>query len=127
MDEEISSAFADFSKNFPQVKDQSEYDKFTHEVSILSQTILNSQKRLASPKELYSKAAVILGWEPDVTTGKDKLDAALKDKAAASKTTSAGKKASKSKVTDQMVSFNRMIYPNKSDAEIREELEPYVK
>lgn len=128
MDEEITQAFTDFSKHFPQVTDANEYNKFTQEVSTLSQTILNSQKRLASPKELYSKAAVILGWEPqDSVSGKDKLNVALKDKAAISKTSSATKKSSKSKVTDQMIAFNRMIYPNKSDAEIREELEPYVK
>lgn len=127
MDEEITAAYSEFSKHYPQVQDQAEYNKFTQEVATLSQTILTSQKRLASPKELYSKAAVILGWEPDdKVTDKDRLGSALKDSAATSKTSSATKKSSKSKVTDQMVAANRLMYPNKTDAEIREELEPYV-
>lgn len=127
MDEEITVAFGEFSKHFPQVQDPNEYNKFTQEVATLSQTILNSQKRLASPKELYSKAAVILGWEPDnKVTDKDKLGNALKNSAAISKTNSATKKSGKSKVTDQMVAANRLMYPDKTDAQIREELEPYV-
>ncbi len=131
MDEEIASAFQEFSKHYPQVNDQAEYNKFTEEVATLSQTIMNRQKRMASPKELYSKAAVILGWEPDestsVPTSKDRLKVALKDSAASSKTSSTGKGAAKkSKVTDEMVRANRLMYPDKTDAQIREELEPYV-
>lgn len=129
MNEDITAQFSDFSKRFPQVQDTSKYSDFTREVSTLSQTILSSQKRLASPKELYEKAAIILGWTPEDAppTSKDKLNIALKDTAATSKTTSAGKKgAPKSKVTDQMLAANRLMYPGKTDAEIREELEPYI-
>lgn len=128
MDEEISNTFEQFSKEFPQAKDPSEYDKFTQEVALLSKTILASQKRLASPKELYLKAAVILGWESaNKVTDKEKLGIAMKNSAATSKTTSAAaKKANHSKVTDQMVAANRLMYPDKTDAQIREELEPYV-
>lgn len=127
MDEEINQEFANFSKQYPQVTDPAEYSKFTVEVATLSNTILNSQKRLASPKELYSKAAVILGWETDQVSGKDKLNAALKDSASVSRSNSATKKPVKSKVTDQMIAVNRLMYPNKTDAQIRQELEAYVK
>lgn len=128
MDEEITEAYSTFSKHYSQVNDQGEYTKFTRTVATLSQTILQSEKRLAPPKELYSKAAVILGWEPaDKVDSKDRLGNALKDRAATNKTSNAGtKKVSKSKVTDAMVAANRLMYPDKSDAQIREELEPYV-
>ena len=128
MDEDISRAFGEFSKEYPQIQDQGEYNKFTVEVATLSGTIMNSQKRLASPEELYSKAAVILGWTKDsATDSKDKLNIALKDKAATSKTTSATSNAPKSKVTPQMIEVNKLMYPNKSEDQIRKELEPFVK
>jgi hypothetical protein len=127
MDEEITTAYNDFSKSFPQVQDATEYAKFTNEVATLSQTILQSQKRLASPKELYSKAAVILGWEPDATVdNKDKLNIALKGSASISKTTSATKPKSTSKITDAQVTIAKQMggwTDGKSDAEIRKELE----
>jgi hypothetical protein len=126
MDEEIQIDFEAFKKKFPQVNDQAEYNKFTVEVSTLSNTILQSQKRLASPKELYQKAAVILGWEPDMITGKDRLGAAIKGTASMSKSSSTIKKTVRSKVTDQMIAVNRLMYPGKTDDEIRKELEPYV-
>lgn len=127
-DNEITTAFSEITKHYPQVNDQTEYNKFVSTVGVLSNTILQSEKRLASPKELYSKAAVILGWEPEgKVDDKDKLGNALKDRAAVSKTSSATtKKISKSKVTDAIIAANRLMYPEKTDAEIREELEPWV-
>lgn len=130
MDEEITNAFSDFRKSYPQVEPGTpEYAQFTREVATLSQTILSSQKRLASPKELYTKAAVILGWEAeDKVTSKDKLGEAIKNNASISKTSSGTTKSKgkPSKVTDAMVAASRLMYPSKSDKEIREELEPYV-
>lgn len=128
MDDEIQTAFTDFGKDYTQVNDQTEYNKFTVKVAALSQTILQTEKRLASPTELYKMAAVILGWEPQSKpNGKEKLSMALKDKAASSKSSSSnGKTVPKSKVTDAMIKVNRMMYPGKSDDDIRKELEPYV-
>lgn len=129
MDEEISAAYTDFAKQFDQVHDQHEYGRFTNTVAQLSQTILQTEQRLAPPRELYSKAAVILGWQPnDAVDSKDKLRIAVKNRTAVSRTSSAskGKVAKKSKVTDQMIAANRLMYPDKTDAQIREELEPYV-
>lgn len=128
MDDEIQTAFADFGKDYSQVNDQTEYNRFTVKVAALSQTILQTEKRLASPTELYKMAAVILGWEPTAKpNGKEKMGMALKDKAASGKSSSStGKSTPKSKVTDSMIKVNRMMYPDKSDDEIRKELEPYV-
>jgi hypothetical protein len=126
-DEEIGEAFAEFRKSFPQVEDLAEYNKFVKEVKVLGQAIHTSQNRFASPKELYSKAAVMLGWEADKVDGKDRLKVALKERIAVSTSNSATKKGSKSKVTDAMIRVNRRMYPNKTDEEIRKELEPYVK
>lgn len=126
LDRDIEAAFADISKRYEQVNDQTEYNKFTTTVAQLSQTILNSEKRLAPPAELYQKAAVILNWESTSPTSQDKLGAALKDGAAVSKTPSVTKRTPQSKVTDEMIAVNRKMYPGKSDQEIREELEPFV-
>lgn len=127
MDEEIVTAFTEFSAKYPQVNDTLEYNKFTQEVSVLSQTIMKSQKRLAPPKELYAKAAAILGWKPDKVTDKDRLGDALKNSAASPKpSSSAPKKPVKSKVTDAQVAAHKAMYPGKTDAQIRKELEPYV-
>lgn len=128
MDEEIKTAFTSFSKDYSQVNDPAEYNKFTSKVAILSRTIMESESRLASPEELYSTAAVILGWDKEsAPTNKEKIGMAVKNTAAVSKTSSAVKQTSKSKVTDEMIAVNRTMYPGKTDAQIREELEPYVK
>lgn len=130
MDEEIVAAYTDFTKDYNQVDDPSEYKKFESTVGELSQTILNREKRIASPRELYSKAAVILGWTPieKKPTKSEKVGIALKKKAGSSiKGGGTPKKgAGKSKVTAAMIELNRKFYPGKSDSDIREELEPYV-
>lgn len=129
MDKEIAEAFESFQKEYPQaVPGTFEYAAFTNEVAILSGTILQSQKRLASPEELYSKAAVILGWEKGSSpTDKEKLSMAVKGQAAVSKTSSSVKVTPKSKVTPAMIAFEKKVDPTKSDEQIRKELEPYVK
>lgn len=126
MDEEITTAYTKFADQYPQVKSEPEYAKFTSTVAELSQTILQSQGRLAPPAELYKKAAAILDWQSEVPTPDDKLKDAVRNNTSTSRTSSTTKKTSTSKVTDAMVATNRKMYPNKTDAQIREELEPYV-
>lgn len=128
MDEEINQAFDEFSKDYPQAKDPTDYNKFVQEVAAFSATIFNSQGRLAPPKELYQKAAVSLGWEKQsAVTSKDKLNIAVKNNSATTKPTSAtGKTTTKSKVPQAMIETNRKMYPGKTDEEIRKELEPYI-
>lgn len=127
MDEEIVSAYSTFSVRFPQVKDPVEYEKFQAEVDAFSQTIRTTQKRFASADELFNKAAVSLGWEPaDEVTDEERTAAAVKDRAAVSKTSSGTKKAAKSKVTSEMIATHKKMYPGKSDSEIRAELEDFV-
>lgn len=122
-DEEISTAFADIATSYPQVKDPEEYKKFTTMANTFGRTILDAEKRMATPKELYAKTAIALGWADN----SEKLGAALKDSAGTPRVSSGGAKAPQtSKVTDKMISVNRRWYPNKTDAEIREELEPHV-
>lgn len=128
MDEEINQAFAEFTKDYPQANNPSDYNQFVAEVSAFSQTIFNSQGRLAPPAELYQKAAVSLGWEKQSeVNSKDKLKMAIKNNAASTKPTSAtGKTTTKSKVPQAMIETNRKMYPGKTDEEIRKELEPYI-
>ena len=130
LDEALKSAYADFSAHYAQVTDPVEYQRFTRTVAQLSRTIMDSEQRLAPPKELYAKAAVILDWQPnDKVDDKDKLDNALKDRAASSKTVSATKsKAKQSRVTDAEIAIAKQTWAaGKTDTEIRTELEPYVK
>jgi hypothetical protein len=130
MDEEIQSAYDNFRKEYPQSADPTEYGKFTNQVSTFSRVIMETENRLASPAELYSKAAISLGWQKKETApdAKDKLGMALKDGAATSKTTSGPSKPAPKgpKVTEAMLKANRQMYPGKTDAEIIEELTPYL-
>lgn len=130
LDKEVSEAYDDFVKIYPQATEEANYEKFKEEVATLSQTILTRQKRLASPRELYTKAAVILGWKATETqpTKGERLKSALKDGAAIPKTTSGTKKSPKSNVTEGQIAVYRKLNPNdkKSDADIRKELEEYT-
>lgn len=130
LDEEIQTAFNQTRKDYPQVSDPTEYDKFTRMVGTFSRTILDSEKRLAPPAELYRLAALSLGWEKktDPPDSKDKLNMALKDGAATGKTTSAPSKPKTSgpQVSKAMLETNRKLYPGKTDQEIIDELTPYL-
>lgn len=130
MDEEIQTAYLDFSKDYNQVDDPGEYNKFTKTVGQLARTIQDSEGRIASPRELYSKAAVILEWEPvdKKPTDAEKVGIAVKARAGQTIAGSGGSKKpkAKSKVTQAMVELNRKMYPGKTDAQIRTELEPYA-
>ena len=128
LDKEIQDAFRGTQKEYPQVNNQADYDRFTSRVRVLSQTILAEEKRLASPAELYNAAAVSLGWQKQsVPDSQDKLGMALKDNASATKVGSAaGKAAPKTKVSQAMIELNRKMYPGKTDDEIRTELEEYI-
>jgi len=127
MDQEIADAYNDFKKVYNQTEDEEKYKQFTNTVAGLSRVILETEKRMASPSELYRKAAITLGWketsEPD---DKEKLGMAIKQTGAASKSSPATKVAPRSKVTDEMIAVNRKMYPGKTDAEIRKELEPFI-
>jgi hypothetical protein len=125
---DAQKAFTEFKKTYPQADDPAEYAKFESEVAALSGYYI-SRKQMLTAEELYPRVASILGWDPatDRVNSNDKLGIALKNKAAVSKTSSSAKQVKKSKVTDAMLAFNRLAYPNKTDEEIRKELEPYVK
>lgn len=124
-DEEISTAFSKIQKNYPQVQDKPEYDKFKVMAATVGKNIVDAEKRLPSPTEVYDKTVILLGWTKD--DSKEQLGAALKDGAASPRTSSgAPTPSSTSKVTDAMIVANRKMYPDKSDAEIREELEPHI-
>lgn len=129
LDEEIQSAFAVTQKEYPQVSDPTEYAKFTREVATFSRTILDNQGRLASPTELYNKAAISLGWEKKVVEPDEaeRLAMAAKDGAASSKTSSAPRKpaAKIPQISQKEMELNRKMYPGKTDAEIIKELAPY--
>jgi hypothetical protein len=121
---ESDDAFAEVLQRYPEVKDPDTYKRFSSTAEIVSKTIVDSEKRLPFAKELYAKTAVIMGLKPDTS---DELGAALKDGAASPRTASSSPgPAPKSKVTDEMIAANLKMYPNKTRAEIIEELEPHI-
>lgn len=127
MQKGITQAWTDFSKDYDEINDTESYDKFVKRVATTSKVILADEQRLAEPAELYATAAASLGWKPkSQPTESEKVGMALKEGAAATRTNSATKRKSVSKVTPEMISLNRKLYPGKSDAQIREELEPHV-
>lgn len=130
MEEEIQEDFNEFSRDYPQLQVEGpEYDSFTREVQAFSRVAFESTGKIPRAKELYQKAVVSLGWEPNTKpTGKESVGIALKKRASISKSSSSTstKKKVKSKVTQQMIEVNRRMYPGKTDQEIREELEPYI-
>lgn len=122
--EETDAAFAEVRQNFPQVNDPEEYKRFVATAQIFGKAISEAEGRFPSPIELYRKTVIDLGWADD---SQEKLGAALKAGAASPRVTSGGAKGvPTSKVTDAMIVANRRWYPNKTDAEIREELEPHI-
>lgn len=124
-DEEIADAFKPIRENYPQVLDEKGYEQFTTMANTLGRTILDAEGRLPSAKELYQKTVMVLGWTQD--DSKEKLNVALKDGAATTKTSSTNASGKpRSRVTDEMIIANRKMYPGKTDAQIREELEPHV-
>jgi hypothetical protein len=129
LDKDVIGTYNKYSERYPQLSDPVQKDQFANEAAALSEYYLKTKRKLLLADELYSKTAAILGWEPaDKVDGKDRLAVALKDNAATSKSTNgAAKKPVKSKVTDAMIAVNRLMYPGKTDAEIRAELEPHVK
>ncbi len=127
MDEDIKIAYGDFKKDYTQVEDKEKYLEFKQGVAALSDTILRLEKRQASPKELYRKTAAMLGWEKTSTpSSKEELGMAIKQNGAASKSSPATKPPVRSKVTAEMVAANKKMYPDKTEAEIRKELEPHI-
>lgn len=122
--EEITEAFSEITVKYPTLKEKDVYDKFTAEANLVGRVIVESEKRYPSPKELYEKTAVILGLSPD---NSEAVGAALKDNAATPKTSSAPASPSPAtKVTEDMISTNLKMYPNKTRQEIIEELEPHI-
>lgn len=129
MDKDISKAYSAFRKDYSQVEDFDNYQKFTKTVGILSRAILESEGRLAAPDELYSMAATTLKWQKtSEPSEKEKLGMTLKNTSASSRTTTSpgSKPPVKSKVTQAMIDANKKMYPGKTDDEIRKELEPYI-
>lgn len=127
LDKEIAEAWTDFKKDYDQITDETELDKFRRRVTTLSKAIIQDEGRLAEPAEVYNTAAISLGWKKtSEPTEEEALKMRLKDKAANSRTSSNTAKPPKSpKISEAEMAVNRKMYPGKSDAEIIKELEEY--
>lgn len=125
VNQDIKKTYEVFRKEYPQVDDPEQYQKFVTEVQDLS-TFYQEKKGVAlTAEEVYPRAAANLGWEAtNKVDDSDKLAVALKDKAAASKNASATKPKIKSTVTDGEIAVAKQMWgAGMSDSKIREELE----
>lgn len=124
---DIATVWTKLVGEYPQLADPQgdTYKRFVQRSTIMGKTILEDEKRYVEPSELYPMVISSLGLNKG--DDQEKLAAALKDGAASPRTSSGSpSQGTQSKVTDAMMAMNRKMYPNKTDAEIREELEPYV-
>lgn len=126
MDKELVKTFNSFKKDYPQASDPVEYERFTKKVALISKATMDDGELLDFP-DLFRSAAGALGWEKE-TPVVDKVGQAIKNSGASSKTNSATKPTSKSKVTDGDIEVYRKLHgSDKPEAEIRKELEPFTK
>jgi hypothetical protein len=129
LDKKLNESWQTFSGQYSQVNDPVEYDKFKKRVATVNQAIISDERRLAEPSELYAIAASSLGWKSDtVPSDKESLAMAVKDNASTAKSSGSPKPAPKaSKVSSKEIAFYRKLHPgdDKTDAQIREELEPH--
>jgi hypothetical protein len=126
MQTSIDTDIQDFSKEYSQMQDETQVAKIQGYVGVVSEAIQRAEDgRIPSMKECLEKSAVILGWQK--TDKQEQVGAAVKNGAATTKTNSATKQTPQSKVSDKQVLVARKTWgANKSDAEIRKELEIYV-
>lgn len=126
-DKDINIVWTKVVNEYPELGDPNgePYKKFVQRANIMGKTILTDEKRYVEPSELYPMVISSLGFKS--VDSQEKLGAALRDGASSPKVSSGGAPAPQtSKVTDKMIALNRKMYPGKTDAEIREELEPHV-
>ena len=128
MQEDAQKAFDTLAEKYPQVQDLDKFEVFRKTVEGVSATLNTVLGRQPTFQEAYDKSASLLGWEAQTTDdAAERVGNAVKNSAATTKTNSATKQAKPSKITDAMMIANRKMYPNKTDQQIREELEEYVK
>lgn len=129
LDKEIVTAFDHTKKEFPGVNDPAVYTQFAQKVQTFSKTILETEKRLASPAELYTMAALSLGLERHEVKPDDaeKLAMAAKNGAATPSAPAAPSKpkAAGPNISEAQMAVSRKMYPGKSDEDIIKELTPY--
>lgn len=128
LDKKVNAAWTSFQKDYDQVSDTAEYEKFRRRVNIISKAIISDEGRLAEPDEVYAAAAASLNWSKTSQPSADeKLKMGLKDKASNSRTSSGtAKKPKDPQMSEAMLALNRKMYPGKSDAQILKELEEYL-
>lgn len=126
-DKDIDTAWRKVLDEYPQLGDTQgdSYKRFVQRASLMGKSILEDEKRYVEPSELYPMVVASLGLAKGDDA--DRLGAALKDGASNPRTSSGpARPPEQSKVTDAMIAANRRWYPDKTDAQIREELEPHV-
>ncbi len=125
---ETNKAFNELKEKYPQVMDVENFNKFQASVSSVSSALTSVKGIAPTISEAYLETAKMLGWEP--VDSKEKLGGAVKNAVASTKTSSsAPKPVPKSPVTSKEIKLARQMNPglaDKSDAEIRAELEQYA-
>ena len=116
MNQSMKTSFEDFSKEYPQALDPSDFEKFQKASDGVSVAFQAIEGRDPTWPELFKGIAGTLGWQPVSTT--IKKDAALKDAVSSSQSSSAVVPPPKrSKVTDEEANvYMRMMNVSRETA-----------
>lgn len=124
---ELTESFNEFAKNYPQAREPQSFDQFEKATQGVSQAFVSANGRVPTYPELFKATADLLGWQPSAKGAQ--RDAAIKDAAASTATTSPSQPAPKvAKVNPRTLEIMRRIPGNqdKSDADLVKELQPHL-
>jgi hypothetical protein len=120
--QQLAKDFAEFRESVADIDldNVENFKKFEVAVANAGNTIRATENREPENKEMFEKAALLLGWSANKA---DMVSDAVKSTASSAKTNSGKKPAPKSgSVSDKEVVVARQFFPNLTDTEIREEL-----
>lgn len=125
-DRDMVTAFDEFTKDYPQARETSEFDKFSAASSGVAAGFAASHNGMQpSFPELFNGIAAVLGWQPITATSKK--DAAIKDAGVSSQVTSSTvAPARRPKVTDAQVDAYLKMFTQKSRADAIKDLSEVV-
>jgi len=125
MQRDMSTAFDEFAKEYPQARNQAEFQQFTNASAGVYQAFQQSRGRVPTYPELYQSIAGVLGWQPEQSTSKK--DAAIKAAGSQGQVVSSSRPVAKQpRVTDAQVNAYRRMFPAKTQEEAVKELSEYV-
>lgn len=125
MEKEYNDTYKTFADKYPQVHDPEQFAVLEKKVKLVSLNIQQEENgRIPTLQECLDGAVELLKWDSQVK--KDKVNAAVKDHGAQTKTNSMKTPPAKTKVSKGQIIAARGMFPGLSDTEIAKELEQYI-